>query len=174
MRGADLLGEIDRLTDGNLIARPKVSRDRNGRWHRDTGAEWDWFYALPQSERSYLQAHYMTERGVQPDVVATWLDASVDTAMGEWVFAIRTARQSRPRSADPLEWDEPDPENDYSDLPELMGVKGIAELFGVSLSTPRVWRARGKLPPPTILIDGEHAAWDRETIGWWIEEIRTL
>ena len=59
-------------------------------------------------------------------------------------------------------------------LPALIGTRGIADLFGVAPNTPRVWRARGKLPEPTEIIDGIHEVWSRAVIESWAEEIRAL
>lgn len=102
MRTADLLGEIERLTDGNKLARPVATRDRSGRWHRATGAEWDWFYSLPETERTYIQRHYMVDNGLGPDELATWLDCSVDDAMAKWLDAVRAARKPLLSKLDPL------------------------------------------------------------------------
>jgi predicted DNA-binding transcriptional regulator AlpA len=95
-------GELARLTDGNKLARPVPVRDRSGKWHRNPGGEWDWFYALADSERLFIQRTYMVADGLAPDVLATRLVCSVDEAMERWLSAARAERASRPKSKDLL------------------------------------------------------------------------
>ena len=160
--------EIDRLQ------RPPRTR-RAGRYVRADGGEWDWFYSLPDPERTYVRAHYMTELGVHPDVLADRMGCSIDEAMSQWIEMIRLTRavkahDGRGRSADPLEWEEPE----WACLPDFIGVAGIAVIMGVKDPTIRQWRRRGKLPEPTYLVDDMHPIWSREDIGAWLDAISLL
>ena len=167
MLDGERLGEIGRVMDGQPLGRPKPVRYRYGRWHRDPGAEWDWWYDLPADERARIQRSHMRKGGVRPDVVATWLNTSVDDAMGRWVLAIRDTRS---HTTDEWEF----PEDPYEGIPEFLGTKGLAELFGVGLSTPRQWKARGQLPEPDFVLDGTHNVWSKQTIGEWLDAILVL
>ena len=57
-------------------------------------------------------------------------------------------------------------------LPSFVGMRGIAELFGVAEVTVRMWKKRGKLPPPDEIIDGTMHAWARGTVKAWAKEIQ--
>lgn len=59
-------------------------------------------------------------------------------------------------------------------LPGLIGMRGIAELFGVSNSTVRMWKTRGQLPPADEIVDGTMHVWARGTIRDWVREIQSL
>ena len=150
------------------LGRPHVERDMHtGRWKRDPGAEWDWFYALPADQRSFIQVNYMVKGGIRPDVLASRCHMSVDEWAEEWLEVIRDVQRG---GRDPLEWwpeEREEPAEWDRSIPELVGMRGIAELLGVSPSTPRQWKARGQLPPPTMVIDGTFAVWTVESILEW-------
>ena len=57
-------------------------------------------------------------------------------------------------------------------FPSFVGMRGIAELFGVAEVTVRMWKKRGKLPPPDEIIDGTMHAWARGTVKAWAKEIQ--
>lgn len=174
-----MIDELERMTAGGKLMRPPRTRGADGRWSLDRQAsgtehgEWDWFYSLPDPERSYVQAHYMTADGLHPDVVADLMGCSTDEAMHQWVSAIRAVRQakrSRRRADEFDQWEEP--EQDWHALPDYIGTAGIAVIMSVSDATPRQWRKRGRLPEPTYLIDDMHPVWSRQCIGAWLEQIR--
>lgn len=52
----------------------------------------------------------------------------------------------------------------------MIGYREIAEITGVSESTLKVWKHRGKLPPPDLQPNVKAPLWKRETIeAWWKE-----
>ena len=57
-------------------------------------------------------------------------------------------------------------------MPAFVGMRGIAQLFGVAPVTSRMWRTRGKLPPPDEIVDGTMHLWARSTIKQWVKEIQ--
>ena len=57
-------------------------------------------------------------------------------------------------------------------FPSFVGSRGVAELFGVAEVTTRMWKKRGKMPPPDEIIDGTYSAWSRGTIKKWVKEIQ--
>lgn len=59
-------------------------------------------------------------------------------------------------------------------LPDLLGMRGIAKLFGVSNSTVRMWKSRGLLPPPDEIVDGTMHVWASHTVRDWVREIQQL
>ena len=57
-------------------------------------------------------------------------------------------------------------------MPAFVGMRGIAELFGVGESAVRMWRKRGKLPPPDEIVDQTMHVWARSTIKEWAKAIK--
>ena len=54
---------------------------------------------------------------------------------------------------------------------DVIGYREISELTGVKESTLRVWRTRGKLPPPDLQPNAHSPLWKRSTIDrWWKEK----
>jgi predicted site-specific integrase-resolvase len=52
----------------------------------------------------------------------------------------------------------------------VIGYREIAELTGVKESTLKVWKYRGKLPPPDLEPYSRAPLWKRETIVKWDKE----
>ncbi len=155
--------EVDRITAGNAIARPPVTRDRLGRWQRADVGEWDWFYGLPASEQNYIRAHHMSAKGVEPDVVATWHGSDVDDVMGAWARAVAAGRRRAVASTDPLSdsWDDvcadDEPPSHYGDDMaselDLVGPVEVAQRAGVTRSAVTQWRKRyADFPAPLAVI----------------------
>lgn len=136
----DTLAELDQLTRENQLARPIPVRDRWGRYKRDPGGQWDWFYALDADERAYLSRRHMGGT-VGPDDIATWQGTDIDTAMNRWVAAARRARAHADTLAD-------DYETSSVDDNELLGPDEVADLLCVQRNTLAQWRKRGQLPEP--------------------------
>jgi hypothetical protein len=169
----DIQGEIHRFCQESSLARPNPRRDRFGRWHRDTGAEWDWFYALSETERTYIQRVYMTDAGVKPDVLAGWHGLSVDEAMGMWLELVREIRAHARRKLDPLDEAYFEDEPEVSEIrgkklrpTEPIGLQEIAELLGVDKQTPKRWHYRELLPKPSGHVSGT-PWWTLESIEGW-------
>ena len=57
-------------------------------------------------------------------------------------------------------------------MPSFVGMRGIAELFGVAEVTVRMWKKRGKLPPPDEIVDQTMHCWSRATVKAWAKEIQ--
>ena len=161
-----LAGEIDRLSCGNRVARPPRTRGRDGRWKRADHGEWDWFYGLPADLQVHIRAHYMSDDGVQPDVMDDWDGPGT---VDRWVAAI-VAERRKDLSRDPLDWDGPELDEIYQDIgpsmyvdemrtttqskvPELVGPAEVAERAGVSRSAVTQWRRRhADFPAPVAVL----------------------
>lgn len=166
-------GELDRL-NAVAIGRPSPERDRWGRWHRDPGGEWDWFYALPAGDQDYVRRNHMVELGVRPDELADWLGAhSIDDAMTQWLEAVEMTRKSRIALVDPLsdEWESLSSYDD--DVTELMGPDEVADLLQVQRNTIAVWRHRGLMPAPAVVLSSL-PIWRRGDILEWAERTGRL
>jgi predicted DNA-binding transcriptional regulator AlpA len=129
------------LIGSTKLSRPVPVRDRWGRYKRDPGGEWDWFYDLPADERAYISRAHMTATGLHPDELATWLATDTDTAMNRWVLAARRARAHADTLAD-------DYDTSCVDDNELLGPDEVADLLCVQRNTLAQWRKRGQLPEP--------------------------
>lgn len=53
---------------------------------------------------------------------------------------------------------------------ELIDLGGIAELLGLSPTTPQQWRQRGQLPPPDEPKFADKPLWRRSTIEKWAQD----
>lgn len=156
------LGELERI-GAWTIARPRPERDRYGRWHRDPGGQWDWFYGLEPAERDYVRARHMSELGPGPDEVATRLGLEIDPAMEHWLETVRLTRSRHLALADPLDDDYGDPSPDDD---ELMGPDEVAAYLQVKRNTIAQWRHRRILPAPDFILSGM-PVWRRGDIASW-------
>lgn len=88
--------DVRHLVDTDTIGKPPARLNKDGSYRR--GGLWDWFFALPRSERRHLAARYM--RGhLAPDqyaeIVAERLGVRIQGAedieriCGEWLHACR-------------------------------------------------------------------------------------
>ena len=148
-----LLGEIDRLLEGNKIRKPRPVRElRGGQWRRDPAGEFDWYYQLPATERAYVSREYMAANGAPIDALASnaGYGVAVDAFADDLVAAIRAARSRRLTLVDPDGWNEETPEDDD----ELLGPAEVADLLNVKRNTLAKWRERGKLPEPYTVLSG--------------------
>lgn len=160
-------GDLDAIMSGSKLARPVPVRDRWGRWHRDPGAQWDWWYEeLDPPERAYLARRYMAPTGVGPDEVATWLGTDVDDAMRQWVGAARRVRAAEMRKADPLAGDYDDQYGEEVDPLDLVGPDEVCAMLQVQRPTIAQWRHRGLLPAPDMVLSSL-PIWHRSTIADW-------
>jgi predicted DNA-binding transcriptional regulator AlpA len=168
-----LQAELDRL--GARLARPRPVRARNGQWRRNPGAEWDWYYALPESERRYIHAHYMVDKGLGPDEIADQLGLTIDEAMDYWLDTVRTHRNRYMARLDPLsdEWSLEECGADDHTMDTLLGPDECAELLGVMRNTIAQWRHRNTLPTPTMTLSGL-PIWQRQTILDWANDTGRL
>lgn len=57
-----------------------------------------------------------------------------------------------------------------SELPEIVGYRGMAQMLGVGKRAPAVWRQRGQLPPPDYPEINGAPAWNRWTVIQWAVE----
>ena len=152
-----IAGEIERLTEGCAILRPRPVRDRRGVWHRDPAGELDWFYALAPRERAYISRHYMAPTGVECDVLST---VSGFDSLYEWadalLAAIRGARGRTMSSSDVFspQWEEAAEASWSDDDDELLGPDEVAALLSVKRNTLAQWRHREKLPEPYMTLSG--------------------
>lgn len=152
------LGEIERLVSGDPIRRPRPIRDRWGRWHRDPAGEFDWFYALPKSEQTYIAGRYMApagQGGVQVDVLASAVEMNLNDWAEAFVAAVRASRDRKAAQYDAFD----ERADDYycesdSDEETLMGPDEVADLLQVQRATLRQWRKRGELPEPYMVLSG--------------------
>lgn len=166
--------ELDRLLDGAKLARPNPRRDRRGRWQRDPGGQWDWFYELDPSERDYIARRYMGGT-VGPDELATSMGADIDSAMTILVDMIRLERSR----LDLLDPDYADAWEDASLQPMALvrenayGLAEIAEHLGAKVSTVYKWQARGILPAADFAVSGAPAWWE-STVDEWAKETGRL
>ena len=158
------LSELERVMGTDRLASPQPVRDRWGRFKRDPGGQWDWFYALEPSERSYIQRNYMGGR-LGPDDVATWLGTDIDSAMEMLVESIRLARSKIRDSFD----EDYDPSSYDDDVTQLVGPDEIAAMLHVGRNTIAQWRHRRLLPPPVITLSSL-PIWDRREIVEWAKE----
>lgn len=58
--------------------------------------------------------------------------------------------------------------------PDLVGLMEIAEMFGVELNTPRMWRKRGRLPEPDWMVSTTPVWYRRTIVAWAAETGRVL
>ena len=169
-----MLGEVERLTAGNRIARPRPTRDRWGRWHRDPAGEMDWFYGLPEIERAYVQRNYMAPDGTPVDVLATMVEMEVEQWGDAFINALRAARDLKLRNADVFsaDWEAANIAADEDD--ELMGPDEVAALLVVKRNTIAQWRHRGKLPEPYATLSGM-PIWRRgDVMAWAVDTCREV
>lgn len=157
----DTLAEVDYLLRDNAMMRPTPVRDRWGRYKRDPGGQWDWFYALDPPERAYISRRHMVERfGIGPDDIATWQDTDIDTAMARFVDAVR-----RSRTSDPMD-DDYAASCDDDDVTELIGPDELATLLCVQRNTIVQWRKRGQLLEPFMTLSGM-PIWRKADVRDW-------
>lgn len=154
------LSELERVMGADKLSSPQPVRDRWGRFKRDPGGQWDWFYQLDESERQYLQRNHMGG-AMSPDELATRLHCMIDECMLTWLTAKR-----RRRTTDPLDDDYETCEDD--DVAQLVGPKEVATMLQVAPNTLNVWRNRGLLEqlPPFITIS-DMPIWRREDVLDW-------
>lgn len=163
----DTLAEVDRLTQSAQLAKPQPVRDRWGRYKRDPGGQWDWFYELDPAEREYISRRHMGGT-LGPDELATWLDTNIDSAMAQWLVAVRVARG---RITDPFDEDYDDAWREdfvmYDDeMADLVGYEEIGRLLGVKPNTVAQWRKRGLMPETLAIVSGT-PIWKRKAIEKW-------
>ena len=141
------LAEIDRLTGADQLMRPTPVRDRWGRWHRDPGGQWDWFYELEPVERKYIAGRHMN--GVLgPDDVADRLHTDIDSAMAQWLSAIRLER-----CGDPLDDDYLSCEDDGMENYGWAGPDEVCNMLAIQRNTLVVWRRRNLgFPEPAFTL----------------------
>ena len=53
-------------------------------------------------------------------------------------------------------------------VPAMLGAADVARVMGVKVATIRQWRARGKMPTPSVVL-GDRPAWKRTVIEQWAE-----
>ena len=160
----DAVGEIDRLTNGRKMMRPRPARGKGGRWERDHGAQWDWYYELVDpSERAYLSSHFMADMGFSPDEID--LDA--------WLQMVRLARKAEfdPLADDYMAADAP--EISEVDSGEIVGPQEVAELLCVEVGTVHQWRKRDLLPEPFQVVS-KVPLWRLGEITTWAESCGRL
>lgn len=162
-------GEIARLMGDAKLARPTPVRGRDGRWSRDPGGEFDWFYALELSEREYISAKHMGGH-LGPDELADLAGTDIDSAMDAWLSVVRIARS---RCVDPLEDDYYASESDAVSLADIVGPQEIARLLSVQVNTIHQWVKRGVLPFAERVISGV-PLWSSSTIVEWAERTNRL
>lgn len=56
-------------------------------------------------------------------------------------------------------------------VPAMLGAAEVATIMGVKTDTIRQWRARGKMPPPSVVLSGR-PAWKRNVIERWADSCR--
>lgn len=153
-----------RLLSGSTLARPTPVRTRQGQWRRDPAGEWDWYYQLEQSARSWISRNLMSPTGCSPDEMAG--DAGFDY-VDQWaeklVQAVDLVRSRALRDVDPLaaEYDQ-----GGADPYELLGPEEVSELLHVARNTLAQWRHRGLLPAPDLELSGMQI-WERHTVTEW-------
>jgi hypothetical protein len=174
-----LTGELDRLTAGNRIQRPPRARDKH-RAGADHG-EWDWWWDLPLADRRWISTSCMSSGGIRPDVVADAVGMTVDA----WASAFCAAALARrPWSADPLDWEEPEPADlwRYDDTVaraslDLVGPVEVAARAGVGRTAVAHWRRRyPDFPAPLATIGtraGRHGGsgtpvWNWPDVDKWL------
>jgi hypothetical protein len=146
--GADAMGELARLLDGDAMARPQ--RCGSG---RDPSPVWDtWYEEFSSTDRRRLGP--FMGGSVTPDVLAGWLHISVDDAMWQWRQAALAELKSL--THDPLEDDYAQAESAAMEEAdnELFGINELAAYWDVKPGTIAVWRHRGKLPNAWRIISG--------------------
>lgn len=163
-------GDLLRLmSDVEKLARPAPVRSRGGQWRRDPRAEWDWYYALEPSLRSWISRNLMApdgERGQAPDQLAELAHFDyVEDWAAALVQAAEVVRAARGRNVDPLaaEWEDYAAESATDDL---VGPDEVAELLQVTRNALAQWRHRGQLPPADLVLSGMDI-WHERTIVEW-------
>lgn len=135
------MGELARILGDDKLARPT---------HDPC---WDaWHAEFSSTDRKRL-APFMGG-SVTPDVLASWLYVSVDDALWKWREACLAELKSLRH--DPLADDyhqAAQAELDEADA-RLVGPSELAEYWGVTNNCIRVWKHRGKLPTPHLVISG--------------------
>lgn len=162
--------DVERLMgDGCRMRPPQPVRTRQGQWRRDPGAEWDWYYQLEPSLRSWISRNLMVPAdgdGEPPDVMA---DLAGFDYVDDWAAALvesaEMVRNAQGRNVDPLsaEWEDYAAEAATDDL---VGPDEVAELLQVSRNAIAQWRHRGQLPPAELTISGM-PIWHERTIVEW-------
>jgi len=163
------LSELRRLMGSDRLTSPKPRRDRQGRWHRDPAAEWDWYYALDKREQDYMRREYMGGH-LSPEQLATDVSSTIDTTMDAFVANVRLARFTPiMRHGDPL-----DPGYEGAEVNEERvpwGYAEIAENLGVQQRTVHQWMARyrrGELdfPRSDLIVHGLPTWWSTTILDW--------
>lgn len=163
----DGYGRLEAL--GVRIGKPPRRRDASGRWTRADGGEWDWFYALSDSEREYVRRWHTSADAPQPDAMARQAGFDyVDDWAEEWMAAVRLTRPSS--GSWKAEWERADWYADtVAPTPAvLVGPAEVANLLGVKSTTVHQWVARRLLPEPWATISGTRL-WPRHEILEWAE-----
>lgn len=167
------LARIENLLGSAHLARPRMRRDRYGRFHRDSAAEWDWYYELSPTERRWIDTHATSSTGtLRPDVAATNAGyGSVDEWAAALIDAMRHARNRDAWNRDVLADDEPepDPEDD-----ELLGPAEVADLLHVTRAAIRKMRERGQLPTPAFELSGLPVWYFGDVRSWAIRTGREV
>ena len=47
---------------------------------------------------------------------------------------------------------------------DLLTLREVADLLGVSYETAKKWRQKGLIPPPVVYVTRRHQRWDRRDI----------
>ena len=158
---------------GVKVGKPPRRRDASGRWVRADGGEWDWYYALPDSEREYVRRWCTSSDGAQPDALAAWAGFDdVDDWAAEWLAAVR---MTRPPAGSSAEWERADwYDGGVAPTPSvLVGPVEVSELLGVRPATVHQWVARHLLPEPWSIVSGTRL-WPRHEIVAWAESTGRL
>jgi hypothetical protein len=155
------------------LRRPKIHRDASGKWQRPGGGEWDWFYRLEPSERSWIAQRFMSDDGLGPDDVASMWGCTVDEAMSHWLELVRLARrQRRQATVFSEEYEAAAPSYDL-DINALVGPAEVADLFGVRVNTVAQWRHRFlDFPEPARTISGISVWWRQDIEDWALDHGR--
>lgn len=166
MAHADLVSaDVSRLMNDETLARPTPVRTRQGQWRRDPAAEWDWYYQLDPSCRSWIARNLMTPTGARPDDLADVAGFDyVDDWAARLVEAVDLVRSRALRNIDPLA--EEYGRDDGADPFELLGPDEVADLLQVARNTLAQWRHRGHLPAPDLTLSGL-PIWERHTVTEW-------